>query len=144
MLRRLLAVTLVLATAVSLAACGGSSSTEAPSPSQEASMAPAVTPAPSVEASVTPAPAETLPRTVTATCDGVGLRTSPSTTGSLVGRVSSGVKVRAAELVTGDAYTVGACGTAGATWYRITKVGSKTVKSLYGASSVYAASGFFE
>ncbi len=145
MLRRLLAASLVLAGVVSLAACGGSSPTEPPaSPSAAPSASPAVSAEPSSQPSAAPTPADALPSTVVAMCNGVALRTTASTSGNLVARVSTGVKVRAAEVVTGDPYAVGACGTAGDTWYRITRVGGKTVKSLYGVSPVYAASGFFE
>lgn len=140
MLRRVLAVSLVV---VSLAACGGSSATEAPS-EPPVTTAPVVTEAPSAEPSSAPVVDESLPRNVIAQCNGIGLRADPSTSGTLIARVSTGVKVRATELVTGDSYTAGSCGTGGDTWYRITKVGGKTVKSLYGVSPVYAASGFFE
>jgi predicted small lipoprotein YifL len=141
MLRRVLALSLVLA---SLAACGGSSPTEAPSEAPVTSAPVEATVAPSEAPSSAPVVDDSLPRTVVAQCTGVGLRADPSTSGSLVARVSTGVKVRATELVSGSAYTAGTCGTAGDTWYRITKVGGKTVKSLYGVTPVYAASGFFE
>ena len=140
MLRRVLAVILVL---VSLAACGGSSATETPSEAP-VSVAPSVSQAPSTAPTAPPAPSESFPRTVTAQCSGIALRADPSVTGSLVARVSTGAKLRAAELVTGGSYTAGSCGTGGDTWYRISKVGSKTVKSLYGATDVYTAAGFFK
>jgi len=140
MLRRVLAVSLVV---VSLAACGGSTATETPSEAP-VTAAPVATQAPSPEPSSGPAVDSSLPRNVVAQCNGIALRSDPSTSGSLLARVSTGVKVRATELVAGDGYTTGACGTSGDTWYKITKVGGKTVKSLYGVTPVYAASGFFE
>ncbi len=145
MLRRLPAVTLVLAGVLSLAACGGSSSTEPPSsPSAAPSQSSAMSAEPSSPPSAVPTTADALPRTVVAACNGVALRTSASTTGRLIARISTGVSVRAVELVTGDSYTTGACGTAGDSWYRIRRVGGKTVKSLYGVTDVYAAAGFFQ
>ncbi len=145
MLRRLPAVTLVLVGVMSLAACGGSSPTEPPaSPSSAPSASPAVSPQASSQPSTAPTPADALPKTVVAMCNGVALRTSASTSGNLVARVSTGVNVRAVEIVTGDSYTTGSCGTAGDTWYRIRRVGGKTVKSLYGVTDVYAAAGFFQ
>jgi hypothetical protein len=140
MLGRALAVSLIL---VSLAACGGSSATEAPSEAP-VSAAPVESQAPSAEPSSAPVVDESLPRNLVAQCNGIALRADASTTGALVGRVSTGVKVRAAEVVTGDSYTAGSCGTGGDTWYRITKVGGKSVRSTYGLPSVYAAAGFFE
>ncbi len=97
-----------------------------------------------MEPSAAPVVDGSLPRNVVAQCNGIALRDGPTTTGALIARVSTGVKVRAAELVSGDAYSVGSCGTGGDTWYRITKVGGKTVKSLYGVPEVYAAAGFFD
>jgi len=140
MLRRVLAVSLVV---VSLAACGGSTATEPPSEAP-VTAAPVSTESPSPEPSTGPVVDDSLPRNVVAQCNGIALRSAPSTSGSLLARVSTGIKVRATELVTGDGYTTGACGTSGNTWYKITRVGGKTVKSLYGVTPVYAAAGFFE
>jgi hypothetical protein len=140
MLRRLLVVSLL---AVSATACGGSSPTEAPSSEAPVTTAaPAVTASPAVEPSPSPTPIART--TVTTACGAVALRAEPSTAGKLVARIARGVKVRTVAVQTGDSYTTGSCGTAGDTWYKIDRIGSKTVKSLYGTKYVYAAAGLFQ
>jgi hypothetical protein len=141
MLRRVLVAGLL---ALSVAACGGSSPTASPVPDTPApTTAPIVTPAPEPPAP----PAESAAAgatTAKAACDAVSLRKTPSTTGELVGRAYLGTKIRIVETITGEAYSAGACGTSGDTWYKIDKVGGKTVKSLYGVQFVYSAAGFYE
>lgn len=138
MLRRILVGGLL---AVGVAACGGASPTASPEASSPApSVAPAITLAPEPTAP----PPDATGATVKAACDAVSLRKSPSTTAELVGRVYIGTKVRVVETVTGDAYTVGACGTSGDTWHKIDKIGGKTVQSLYGVPFVFSAAGFFK
>jgi hypothetical protein len=138
--RRLLAVTVVT---VILAACGGSTPTESPVP-----PSPASTQAPPATATAAPVatapPATAAPTTRTAACNGIAVRKSPSLSGQAVSRLARGTKVRVVDVVTGDAYTTGACGTPGNTWYRINRVGGKSTKSLYGVSAVYAAAGLFQ
>jgi Bacterial SH3 domain len=145
MLRRLLAVSLIL---VSVAACGGSTATESPSASSDVSPAPSsatVAPSsPSAPPASTPSPAPALPATRIAACNAVALRAGPSTSGKLLARISAGVKVRVVAEQAGDAYATGACGTAGASWFKINRVGTKKVKALYGVPFVYAAAGLFQ
>jgi hypothetical protein len=133
MLRRMLAIGLI---ALSVVACGGSTAT--PSPSAAASVAPTLTP------TLTPTEQPTTaPTTMTAICNAIGVRKTPSTTGGLVARVNNGATVHAVNTVTGDAYTVGACGTGGTTWLEIDEINGKTVQSMYGVPSVYSAAGLF-
>jgi hypothetical protein len=125
-----------------VAACGGASPTSSPEPSSPSpTVAPAITLVP--EPTAAP-PGATGTITVKAVCDAVSLRRSPSTTAELVGRVYLGTKVRVVETVSGDAYTVGACGTSGDTWHKIDKIAGKTVQSLYDVPFVYSAAGFFK
>lgn len=144
MLRRALAVTVA---ALIVVGCGGSTPTAAPSSPAPSSAAPTVMPdvtpatAPSVEPSASPSNA--LPATMTAACIAVGLRKTPSTTGALAARISTGATVHAVEVVAGDAYKVTACGSSGNAWYKIDEVNGKTVQALYGVPFVYSASGMY-
>lgn len=140
MLRRLLAVSLI---AVALAACGGNSPTESPSASPAAtSPAPVASPSPAPVASPSPTPA--LPAIRVAACGAVALRAEPSLSGKLLARIAAGAKVRVVAEMTGEAYTVGACGAGGDTWLKINRVNGKKVRSLYGTPYVYAAAGLFQ
>ncbi len=143
MLRRLLAVSLIL---VSVAACGGSSATETPSASDATTPAPPTAPAasPSAPPASTPSPSPALPATRTTACDAVALRADSSTSSKLLARIPAGQKVRVVAEQAGDAYATGACGTAGDSWFKISKVGTKKVKALYGVPFVYAAAGLFQ
>jgi hypothetical protein len=137
MVRRLLAVGLL---AAAVAACGGSAATEAPTQPE-----PTATPAPASEApSEAPASAPAADTTLTAACDAIGLRKTPSVTDGLLGRVSRGATVHVIDEVAGDSYTVGACGTSGATWLRIDQVNGKSVSTLYGVEEVYSAAGLYK
>lgn len=137
--RRVLALTFVV---LLVGACGGSSpsvapSSAAPSASETASSGPSSSEA----ASVAPSPGAT---TKTAACAAVALRKLPSTTGPILGRVSIGTTVQAVDVVSGDPYTVGACGTPGSGWLKIDQVNGRTVQSVYGVPFVYSASGFYQ
>ena len=124
------------------AACGGSSPSVAPSSAApSASEAATVGPSASEAASVAPS---TGASTRTAACAAVALRKLPSTTGPILGRVSIGTTVQAVDMVTGDPYTVSACGTPGSDWLKIDMVNGKTVQSVYGVPFVYSASGFYQ
>ena len=140
MLRRVLVGGLL---AVSVAACGGSTPTPSPEPVTSApTVAPVVTAAP--ETSSEPVQSPAAATTAKAACAGVGLRKSPSTTATLLGRIGTGTKVRIAETVIGETYEAGSCGTGGDAWHKIDRVGGKSVKSLFGVKFVYSAAGFYE
>lgn len=137
--RRALALMFVV---LLVAACGGSSPSVAPSSAAaSASEAASIGPSSSAAASVAPSPGAT---TRTAACAAVALRKLPSTTGPILGRVSIGTSVQAVDLVTGDPYSVSACGTPGSTWLKIDEVNGRTVQSVYGVPFVYSASGFYQ
>jgi len=151
MLRRLLTITASTAVVVTLLAGCGSSSSPTASPAPSSSVGPdasgaapsdaAPTDVPSVE------PATTAPdaaATMVATCGGVGVRRTPSSSGSLIVRLPAGAKVRIVQTVTGSAYTAGSCGQNGDTWYKIDQVNDKSMKARYGTPFGYVAGGFFQ
>ena len=143
MLRRLLVASFAV---VVIAGCGSGSPTASPAASGSASAAASTTkpPAASSEAS-TPA-LDTVPPTTTMStaCAAVGIRKLPSSKGALIVRLAAGTAVQVVEVVPGDAYKAGKCGTDGDTWLKIDQVGGKGVKALYGVPFAYAAAGFFK
>ncbi len=62
----------------------------------------------------------------------------------ILGRVSIGTTVQIVDVVTGDPYTVSACGAPGSDWLKIDQVNGRTVQSVYGVPFVYSASGFYQ
>ncbi len=82
----------------------------------------------------------------TTACSGVNVRTTPSTTAAIKATLGSGVNVAVVMTVTGSTWTVSCAGktTTGRSWYVITSIGGKTVRSLYGWDHLYAASGLFK
>jgi hypothetical protein len=140
MQRRLLVVSLAVTV---LAGCGSGGETPSPAasvaPPVEATQAPAVaTEAPSAE--VTPVE----PTSMSAVCNAVGLRKLASSKGALIARIGAGATVRVVEVVPGDAYKAGNCGSDGDTWLKIDQVDGKGVKALYGVTFAYTAAGFFK
>ena len=75
-------------------------------------------------------------------CDGAAVRTSASTTATIKGRLALGTVVVSNGTVAGARWT-SSCGgsSTGTGWFRITSIGGRTVKSLYGTTYVYAATG---
>jgi hypothetical protein len=130
---------------VLLAACGGSEASPSPS-SESATEAPIESTAPAAEEPSTAPEESAVAETVrmTASCGGIGVRKGPTKGDDLLVRVNKGTKVRVVETVTGDPYEAGSCGTSGDDWLKIDRIGSKSVKALYGVPYGYAAAGFFE
>ena len=87
----------------------------------------------------------TVATTITTACDGVNLRTSASTGGAVKRKLSAAATVVAVARVTGGSYTTDCAGrsASGNTWFRISRIGSQTVSSLYGVSYLYAATSLF-
>jgi GH25 family lysozyme M1 (1,4-beta-N-acetylmuramidase) len=83
--------------------------------------------------------------TLAARCDGVNLRARPSTSASIKRRIREGVRVVATAKVTGGRWATRCAGrsAAGRTWYRITSINGRSVKSLYGIAYVYGATSLF-
>ncbi len=148
MRRRLILVGVL---AMTLAACGGSSSSTSPSASDAGSSSPSAGASGSAQppASNQPSdtPAASLPAatsTATAICDGISLRKQASSAGARVKVVNSGTAVHVVATVNGTAYTAGSCGASGNTWLKIDKVAGKTAQAAFGVKYVYAAAGFFQ
>ncbi len=139
MLRRLMVVGFAV---IVIAGCGSSSPTAAPSASPADLPTTAPTAPPTEEPVVEPTAATKT--TMTAICNAVGVRKLPSSTGALIVRIGLGAEVRVVEVVPGDPYQAGACGSAGDIWLKIDQVGGKSIKTLYGVSSAYTAAGFFK
>jgi GH25 family lysozyme M1 (1,4-beta-N-acetylmuramidase) len=74
------------------------------------------------------------------------LRTSPSTGARSKRMVKTGTRVAVATTVTGHSYDTDCAGklVRGRTWVRVTAIDGKSVKSLYGVTSLYAAAGLFK
>ena len=84
--------------------------------------------------------------TLAAKCSGVAVRTSASTSAKLKVRLTSGVRVTAVATVAGGKWAA-SCGGAtlsGSRWSRIISIAGKSVKTLYGVSYLYAASGLLK
>jgi hypothetical protein len=145
MLRRLLVASFAV---VVIAGCGSgsptgtpaSSSTPAPASAGAATSAPVITPTEAPPAEATPAEATTM----SAACSAVGIRKQPSSKGGLVVRIAADTPVRVVEVVSGEAYKAGTCGTDGNTWLKIDQVNGKSMKAKYGVAFGYAAAGFFK
>ena len=88
-----------------------------------------------------PSPADAL-SVFSTRCDGVGVRTKASTSGTKVATLPKAIKVIAVAKVSGGSWrTVCAGRTAsGSSWYRLTFVNGKDVKARYGVTYVYVAS----
>ncbi len=92
----------------------------------------------------TPGPVLGATVTKAALCS-ANLRTSATTTARVLVSIKTGTKVTVATSVNGSAWKASCAGktVSGNSWYRITAVGSKSVKALYGVTYLYAASGLF-
>ncbi len=77
---------------------------------------------------------------------GANLRTSPSTTARLKVAIKTNTRVTVAAAVTGGSWKVSCAGrtSTGKTWYRISTINGRSVKSLYGVTYLYAALGLFK
>jgi len=86
------------------------------------------------------------PTALQTACSGVALRTSARTTGTLKVRLAAGVLVTGYGAVTGGRFSATCAGKAlsGTTWWRITHVRGRSVKTLYGVSYLYAAKGLLK
>ncbi len=84
--------------------------------------------------------------TLAARCDGVKLRTRPTTTARTLRSLSAGAKVTAVAKVSGSRWSVRCAGasSSGSSWWRITSINGRSVKSLYGVSYVYGATSLFK
>ncbi len=134
---------------VLLAGCGGSDASPSPSVEASASEPAATEPAPTQSQPAASDPVATDPPaagpvTMKAACASVRARTAPAPSGKLVVVLAKGTKVRVVEMVTGDSYTAGSCGTSGDAWAKIDRVNGKAVKKAYGVDFAYVAAGFLK
>jgi len=92
-----------------------------------------------------PAPALALSTFVTK-CDGVVLRSRPSTSSTKMATLSKGIKVVAVDKVSGGSWRSTCAGTTatGSSWYKITVANGKDVRTRFGVSAVYAKSSLFK
>ena len=88
-----------------------------------------------------PAPALAL-STFATKCDGVALRSRPSTASTKLATLSKGIQVVAVDRVSGGSWRTVCAGTTatGSGWYKVTVVNGRDVRSRYGVSAVYVAS----
>jgi GH25 family lysozyme M1 (1,4-beta-N-acetylmuramidase) len=84
--------------------------------------------------------------TMAAACSGVNVRTSASTSGAIRASIKIGTTVTVIATVSGGTWKVTCAGktVSGSTWYRISAINGRTVKSLYGLTYLYAATGLFK
>jgi GH25 family lysozyme M1 (1,4-beta-N-acetylmuramidase) len=77
---------------------------------------------------------------------GANLRTSTSVSARVRVSIRTGTKVSVVATPAGGSWRASCAGTTktGKTWYRISAVNGKSVKSLYGVTYLYAASGLFK
>ena len=93
------------------------------------------------------APGQALAATSTkaAACDGANLRTSTSTSATWKKSLKIGTKVTVVATVAGGGWKVSCAGSkSGSSWYRISAINGTTVKSLFGVTYLYGASGLFK
>ena len=77
-----------------------------------------------------------------ARCDGVLLRTSPRKGAPSKLKLAEGVRVRASGTVPGGDWATDCGGSSsGHSWYRITRIGSRSVSSIFGVPALYANRG---
>jgi GH25 family lysozyme M1 (1,4-beta-N-acetylmuramidase) len=84
--------------------------------------------------------------TLVAQCP-VNLRSTTSTSSTVVDVIATGATVTASASVSGGSWSATGCnGTnpSGTTWYKITAVNGTSTSTLYGRSAVYAATGLFK
>lgn len=78
-----------------------------------------------------------------ANCD-LNIRSRPTTLSTIRVRIAKGTSVTTSGTVTGGAYMTNCPGSvSGSDWLAITTIGGRSVKSLYGVMTVYAASRLF-
>ncbi len=93
-------------------------------------------------AATTTTPTASAAATMVPACGRINIRTGTSTHATVKTTVPADARLTVAATVTGGAWTA-ACPTAkkGSSWYRITSINGKTVKTTYGVAALYAATG---
>ena len=118
------------------------SATAAPAPTgtPTGTPIPTATPVPTPAPAATPAPAGS-PALVPA-CSSINLRASATTSSTIVTRLGPSARVTVSGITAGASWST-SCPTAkaGSGWYTVTEVNGTSVRTLYGVSVVYAATG---
>jgi GH25 family lysozyme M1 (1,4-beta-N-acetylmuramidase) len=80
-----------------------------------------------------------------AACDGVRIRTGPSTGDPTAATVNAGTQVNVETTVSGGPWSATCAGNAvsGDDWYQISELNGQSVAALFGVPSVYSATGLF-
>jgi len=88
------------------------------------------------------APVAATSATMAPACDGINIRSSASTSAAPVIKLGTAAIVTVSGTVAGGSWAA-TCPTskAGSTWYTVTAINGTAVASLYGAATVYAATG---
>jgi GH25 family lysozyme M1 (1,4-beta-N-acetylmuramidase) len=81
-----------------------------------------------------------------AACDGVNLRTRPTTVATRKATLKAGTRVTVTAAVSGSRWRATCAGKtiSGSGWWRISAVNGRSVRSLYGVGNVYAAGGLLK
>jgi GH25 family lysozyme M1 (1,4-beta-N-acetylmuramidase) len=84
--------------------------------------------------------------TKAAACDGVNLRTRPTTVATRKATLKAGTRVSVTATVSGGRWRASCAGriVSGSSWYRISAVNGRSVASLYGVTYLYGATGLFK
>jgi GH25 family lysozyme M1 (1,4-beta-N-acetylmuramidase) len=80
-----------------------------------------------------------------AACSGVNMRTTAKASGAIKATLNSGTTITVVATISGGSWSASCAGTAvsGTKWYRISAINGKSVKTRYGVSYLYAATGLF-
>lgn len=97
-------------------------------------------------AAAAPAAAPAATSTKATACSGVNLRRTARTTGFRQATLKAGVRITVTATVTGSKWKATCAGkvVSGSKWYRISAINGKSVKSRYGVTYLYAATGLFK
>ena len=91
---------------------------------------------------LTPSATSAATTTMGPACSGVNVRTGPSTSASVKKSLGTHASLTIVGQVSGGRWhTVCPIAKTGSSWYQISAINGKTVRSLYGVASLYAASG---
>lgn len=92
-----------------------------------------------------PAPVGAATQAMVPACSGANLRTGASTSAAIKTRLATTAKVTVAATVAGASWRTDCAGLkAGSTWHRISHINGATVRSKYGVTYLYAASGLLK
>ena len=92
--------------------------------------------------SAAPAAVQAASQAMVPACSGVNLRSSPSTSAAVKARLTTSAKVTTVAIVAGSTWQTVCAGTkSGTSWYQVGYLNGTSVRSLYGVTYLYAATG---